>query len=238
MVEDFEPNPHRRAGDLVNLFRENLLAIDLQDTFVPHIIDSGRGYQVWCQHHAIMLRDTDKPQDDLPSIHRMVASGMLKAVANDRRLHRGPTLGTTIDTSVAELSRVARLPGTINQKTKRMAEYTRVGDVGPSPLQFLFEGEIPKYEQTLIRAGREERISDWRDIFSFLSEDAQRFITKGWTYPGRHEKCWHTAKSLAEQGASVEAVSEAIEIGAGLSNPPLHDYDWKRIVHQVAKEII
>lgn len=176
----------------------------------PIIIDSGRGMQAW-----IRLADTllDDQEGDFESrrVDRMTARRVngywLKRL--DERL--GLIYGCRIDTSVSDLPRVMRCPGTFNVKTGRMASFIvhtdrvftglanrlitgtpRTAIENPEPTEGIAPGQA------------------WQDVFVHLTRMAQVYLTQGQAEPGRHKVMWHTAKKLKEVGVTRKEALKAL----------------------------
>lgn len=183
---------------------------------LPLIIDSGRGVQAWIRLADIVLDDRC-PQGKLwhsddDVIHRKTARRVngywLKKL--DERL--GVCHGCRIDTSVSDLPRVMRCPGTRNVKTGRKARFLHLTDhrfyglaellVTGTPDKAMEDPEPPAE----ITPGR-----PWQEVFSHLTLTAQTYLLRGQAEPGRHKVMWHTAKKLRELGVTREEARRALK---------------------------
>jgi len=172
----------------------------------PIIIDSGRGRQAW-----IRLGDYPFDGEYTPRVDRSMARRAngywLKKL--DERL--GMCHGCRIDTSVSDLPRVMRCPGTINMKTGRQARFVEWPDtvfeglgtrlIVGTPKRFLVDPEPP----TGVAAGQE-----WTSVFQHLTLMAQNYLRFGQEEPGRHKVMWHTAKKFQELGVLKEEARKAL----------------------------
>jgi hypothetical protein len=174
----------------------------------PIIIDSGRGRQAWIRLEDVPLHDFKAPEGATTrGVARRSNGYWLKTL--DEKL--GMCHGCRIDTSVSDLPRVMRCPGTINMKTGRQARFVEwpatvfVGLakklVDGTPKRFLVD---PDPVQGLA-AGLE-----WTTVFPHLTQMAQNYLRYGQDEPGRHKVMWHTAKKLSELGCSKEEARKAL----------------------------
>lgn len=178
----------------------------------PIIIDSGRGYQSWIRLEDLFLYTKGEkiPYQDSRierNIARRVNSHWLKRL--DERM--GLMHGCKIDTSVSDLPRVMRCPGTINVKTGRMAQFVHATD-------HVFGG----LAELLVTGTPKEAVSDpepaegvapgqpWQDVFPHLTRMAQEYLKFGQEEPGRHKVMWHTAKKLHELGVTRQEAWRAL----------------------------
>lgn len=178
----------------------------------PIIIDSGRGMQAWIRLDDYHLVDESSAIDT--GAHTLTRS-MARKVHGYwlKRLDEfcGPNEGCRIDTSVSDLPRVMRCPGTINQKTGRktrivvpsQAVFSGFADVliRETPSAVFFEPEPIEG----LAAG-----AKWQDVFVHLTRMAQDYLTRGQAEPGRHKVMWHTAKKLRELGVTRSEASKAL----------------------------
>jgi len=169
----------------------------------PIIIDSGRGMQAW-----IRLGDIDL--DQMPggrSVARRANGYWLKTL--DERL--GVCHGCRIDTSVSDLPRVMRCPGTINVKTGRATRFV-------VPSAEVFDGLASKLvigtpKKALEDPPAPEGIEPgqpWQSVFPHLTLMAQNYLRVGQEEPGRHKVMWHTAKKFFELGVTRKEAKKAI----------------------------
>jgi len=172
--------------------------------YPPITIDSGRGRQAWIRLQDVPLDDSG--ENVHPRVARAVNGYWLKKL--DERL--GLVHGCRVDTSVADLCRPMRCPGTVNQKTGRQANFiVRTGHVFRG-LETLLTVGTPKEVTaappvTVSRPGL-----SWQKAFSSLTLTAQTYLLHGQEEPGRHKTMFHTAKKLQEVGCTRESVRRAI----------------------------
>lgn len=173
----------------------------------PWVIDSGRGVQAW------LLGAPVRPS----------APGWKEAV---RRGHRSiieaisTPSGYVLDPKVCDVARVVRLPGTINQKTGERAYFVSRGEPVNGLLELVLRHDPGEAEPEL-GTDRPESVDSYMHVWTNLTGTAQTFITRGFTYPGRHTVMWHTADVLCREGLTREAVERALLLGARVSTPPL-----------------
>ena len=167
----------------------------------PIIIDSGRGYQAW-----IRLEDVEFDETTTRHVARRVNGYWLKRL--DEKL--SVAKGCRIDTSVSDLPRVMRCPGTVNQKTGRLARFIVESDEVFTGLASLLTVGTPQnllieVPPTPVVPGR-----SWQKVFGHLTVMAQNYLLHGQVEPGRHKVVWHTAKKLREVGCTVEETRKAL----------------------------
>lgn len=197
---------------------------------MPVIIDSGRGVQAWIRLCDIPLDDgfqqgrivgaADAGGGSTDVIHRATARRVngywLKKL--DERF--GVVHGCKIDTSVSDLPRVMRCPGTLNVKTGRMSRFIHVTDQRFSGLAQLMVTGTP--EDALHDPVPTEGIEPgqpWQMVFQHLTRSAQSYLTQGQAEPGRHKVMWHTAQKLKELGVSRSEARKALKHANGLAGP-------------------
>jgi hypothetical protein len=126
----------------------------------------------------------------------------------DKRV--GLTNGCRIDTSVSDLPRVMRCPGTYNVKTGKMARVLEAPSHVFRDLPSALLKPIP--HSALIDPVRKSGApgQTWQKVFHRLTLMAQQYLLEGREEPGRHKVMWHTAKKLAEVGCTVEEARKAL----------------------------
>lgn len=187
-----------RALDEALLWFGEWNGIDFRGT-PPIIVDSGRGLQAW-----IRLNDTPLVEGDLViggfglsrQTARRVNGYWLRKLDEKLKVCHG----CRVDTSVSDLPRVMRCPGTVNEKTGRETRF-----VCTSPNIFLDLTArimaVPKSalvdppSVATVKVG-----TKWQKVFHLLTRTAQTYLTLGQEEPGRHKAMWCTAKKLQEIG--------------------------------------
>ncbi len=172
------------------------------------IVDSGRGVQVWMHFERTPLT-----QGELRSSINRATAALLRLVQPEQ------SFGCRVDTSCADLARVARLPGSTNQKTGRIAtiihnDYTTflrldsllALDPGPPPPPV-----IPNH----IKGAK------LGFVLPYLTFTAASFLTQGASSPGRHARAYAAAASLREVGIDIEQAQEWVALGGRCCDPPL-----------------
>lgn len=220
----------RRALDEALMLLGEWMSVDFSKQ-QPIIIDSGRGAQAWIRLEDIELSDEveqgrihGKEREEGGgdyTVHRATArrvnSYWLKKL--DERLR--VAYGCRIDTSVSDLPRVMRCPGTFNMKTKRattfvtapeccFAGFAHLLTVG-TPQEYMIEPETKA-----VAPGQK-----WQMVFCHLTKMAQDYLTLGKEEPGRHKVMWHTAKKLAEVGVSRVEARRALSRANKLKGPDM-----------------
>ncbi len=187
----------------------------------PILIDSGRGVQAWIRLEDIELSDTCAQghivQDYMAGrtlIHRATARRVNGHWLGKLAKFLGERYGCALDTSVSDLPRVMRCPGTRNIKTGRLAKFIHSTDhvfeglasllVQGTPDTALYDPEPPAD----IVPGQ-----PWQTVFAHLTRSAQQYLTQGQAEPGRHKSMWHTAKKLKELGVTRHEARRALRWG-------------------------
>lgn len=179
----------------------------------PVILDTGRGAQVWFRFDPVPV---DRWDFTLP--------GFLNAVS---RSFSWPLHDCILDRSVANVTHLCRMPGSINQRTGRMVRITRQGTPIPQHrvqqiLHTFYEPPVPP----AIRPG----IASVGQALPFLPLTAATFLTEGVDEGDRHRAACSTVYSLREYAIREEAISAAVHRGAQLCSPPLPAREVERIL--------
>lgn len=195
----------------------------LGERFHPHLIDSGRGAQLWFPVAPTPLLD---PLDRLR--WRALLGLFLRRLAD--RLT--PRFHCRVDTSCADLPRVGRLPGSLNHKTGRVAHLLEFGVRSETLLTRLqLWGETASHEESRhLSICGVRKPSRWREVLDSLNTTSRRFITEGVSEPGRHSAAYATARRLRELGVSKDVVFPVLCFGASLCDPPLKRSELPRII--------
>lgn len=168
----------------------------------PLIIDSGRGTQAW-----IRLEDVWLPGPEMRSLARRVNGYWLKRLDEECGLYAG----CRIDTSVSDLPRMMRCPGTFNLKTGQMARIAHWSNMVYRGLASRMTERVPS--QVLVDPDPPVGVAagqPWQMVFAHLTRMAQNYLTFGQEEPGRHKVMWHTSKKLQELGVTREEARKAI----------------------------
>lgn len=185
---------------------------------VAYRIYSGRGYQYWVP----VERTPELSTKDYYLKAEQAMAGIIRSVPEQS--------GWVADTSCSDLARVVRCPGSINQKTGRRAIVEREAATGPT-MNILLEyaEQAPEIQERTPIANSGSFIQVW----PHLTGTAKKFLVNGTGSPGRHSKCFHTAKLLDELGVSKGTAMAWLEVGALRCEPELALSEVGRIIRQV-----
>lgn len=233
-VDPIGPGPHapRAAAEEVLASAQEWFGKDFSRRR-PLMIDSGRGVQIWIRLDDRLLIDAgDAPRGAYERpIPRRAQAYWLERLNTIIK----PEHGCHVDTSCSDLPRVMRCPGTVNQKTGRMAEF-----IEPSAHVFAGLADI------LVNGTPPERLTQpevvalpegmpWQVVYPVLTFTARKFIDHGAEEPGRHKTVFATARALFDRGLTMTAVLEACRLGNGRSSDPLPDSEIQRTVGSAAR---
>lgn len=180
----------------------------------PTHIDSGRGSQLW-----LILGHPCPP----------TLAGAVRRFIHTLATQVGTVHGCRVDTACADLARLARLPGTINQKTGRQAKILDMG--APMDAEWLSAWDSGVEEGTSSPVAPPPRAprTRWPDIEPWLTRTAKEFICEGVTEPGRHKGCVAAARSLVEVFCDPAVAWGLLRGGAERCSPELPHDEVRRI---------
>lgn len=214
-VENQTPMP-----DFIAAVRQVFSVID--PDLKPAIINSGRGVQMW-------VRLPEYPCDS-PTERAQCAAVNRGFLLRFRDVVT--PLGWRLD-MLSDLARIARLPGSMNQRNGAFAAILDPGTVAPTvTLDWLIQNfyrplpissPVTNYSQD----------ATWEQVKDDLPFRAQRFLTYGATAGERHETCFHVCKSLHERGVTEESALEALCWGNEACKEPLQMFELREILNQV-----
>jgi len=177
-------------------------------------IFTGRGYQLWVP----VLKDDSTVQQVLPDmayhyehLNRCFLS-YVESLMTD-------SPGWIIDRSCSDLARVVRCPGSINQKTGKMASVISYPDrvpLKPYHLEAIAKEYTPPDPPV---KDVPERRSDISWVLPHLTVLAKEFLFNGVERPGRHAACYHTIKLLHELGVPELVALEWVFLGVAKCRP-------------------
>lgn len=182
----------------------------------PAIIDSGRGIQLWYRLRDYMLDDSGV----VPLFTRLVPRRTMQYWLNQLAdIPEVKMSGCCIDTSVSDLPRVMRCPGTINLKTGRRSSIMQpLGEILASLGWDMVQATPPKTFDTapgiMVHSS-----APWQTTFHHLTRRAQEYLTQGKEEPGRHAAMWHTVKKFHEIGVSMEQARAAVTHANNILGP-------------------
>jgi len=180
---------------------------------LPLIIDSGRGMQAWIRLEDIVLDPNVARKDGIdagrihPKTAARVNSHWLKRLSDRLKVVHG----CQIDTSVSDLPRVMRCPGTYNAKTGRKACIVNYTDEVFEGFAYLLSTIDEKYLDEPESDVEIESGQTWQRVFHHLTRTAQTYLTAGWSEPGRHKTANHTARTLREKGCTRHECWKALK---------------------------
>lgn len=181
---------------------------------VSVVIDSGRGRQAWISVLPVALRN--------PS-HR----GQVEAATSAWLFDLDPfAFNCRVDVSCRDLSRVARLPGTLNSKSGRMSSIISLPTSSLDPERIM--ACLPPEQGTEHRAMPDASLAE---LLPALTETAISFLTEGVFSPGRHSACYACARACAQARVFRTRALDLLLTGASLCHPPLPSRDVVRILN-------
>lgn len=194
----------------------------LNQSLFPTIIHSGRGVQLILSLEPLHLDD---------ALRRQVRAGVgafLRAVmVGPSSSPPAPVYGCVVDTSCSDLARVARMPETVNLKTKVESRIENRGVLAEG----LAQGILALAGRVVEEIETPSIVADsWQQVWHLLTARAQRFLMEGSTSPGRHTSAYACARSLRERGLQPEKAVRVVANGAALCDPPLPTHEVQRIV--------
>jgi hypothetical protein len=197
---------------------------------VPAIIHSGRGVQLWVHTPPILLD---------PESRRAIRFASGEVLKRLDELTKESFDGLyRIDTGCANLDRLARMPGTINQKSGQPAVLL---DPGRSCVDLAgrlcrFSGSPPP----AVEFDGGERLEDWRKYVRHkLPPSVKDFISFGVESPGRRARGFACAAAMRDNGATRSAALDAVWQGFTKSRgaEPLTITDASKVVDSAFRGI-
>ena len=176
------------------------------------VIDSGRGFQMWILIEPIPIIGEG-------SLSRGVRN-FIHTLADDWKR----TGGYAIDPSCSDLSRLARLPGTLNSKTGFLAKILKLAIPTPALWLFPFDSDA----QNAVLEPSTPRVK-WPDVASAITHAAYDFIVNGIEEPGRHKAAVACARSLKDACVPVDDALDYLLLGASRCTPALKPDDIIRL---------
>jgi hypothetical protein len=215
ILVDIDPiEPSAQPGEALWEARDMLESMEV-DPWSMTVVDSGRGIQCWIRFKPLTV---DK------QLARTV-----KNFVNTLSAEFGTRYGCVIDSSCSDLARLARLPGTMNQKTGREARLVVEGDVQSAAFLFHHQEDGPIVWEVPIPGLR----TTWPQAAMFLTLTGREFIQFGVEQTRRHKCCYAASKSLLEAGVPEAIATEWLLKGAERCDPPLESGEVLRIVKRV-----
>ncbi len=205
--------PMRAATLAAELLHERGIPVDCMV-----FLDSGRGVQLWLMHPLTPVEDIPDCADRVAALVRWIATRMLLG-----------RYGCVVDTSCSDLARLARLPGSVNQKTGLQTSLMTLPEP-TEPWLCSIPFEPPSRAQSSGLGGHYTR----GRIFARVTQAARAFLEDGKVEPGRHFACIATVKSLEEIGVPEEIAAKLThKSAADLCEPPLPPHDVDKMLDQV-----
>ena len=170
------------------------------------IINSGRGVQGWLR--------LAPPLELTPELRSVCE----RATARFLALLDTGQYGCRVDTSCSDLCRVARLPGSVNQKSQQFAGFfSSATEFFPVDSLLAFDPGPPDERD---RPDMSER-TILGLVLPHVSYRAYIFLTDGVSSPGRHAAAYAAAASLRDLNVREEVAAEWVADAAKLCSPPL-----------------
>lgn len=175
------------------------------------LVYSGRGYQWWIllDHAPVELAAR------IPTFLRRVAE-------------RSQLTTSMVDLSCADLPRLARMPGTVNPRTGRKAEFISGVKAQPALWPWLLDCE-PLPPPPPIEVPAISSLS-WQVYFYHLTLSARKYILEGCEKGRRHQQAFATAASLHDVGAAATVAFDAVAFGNDLCSEPLSPVEIRHAV--------
>lgn len=178
---------------------------------------SGRGIQLWIPLDAVDFDNSSTSRHKVQACQRYWLEQLERRRRDDR---------VRIDVSAcADLPRLFRCPGTVNQKTGEMARFLHSFEMKANPgLASKILAYTPDYAQapppeapTMVIRG------SWQAAVAYMSREGANFLTYGAVEPGRHRAACAAARSLAELGVAESEIVDALTLGCARSRPAIED---------------
>jgi len=247
---DLDPTSERPdlglAEEFVGYFMMNYLGLT---KLHYHLVNSGRGWQLWFPLKVEYLGegiDDPKVAVHTQSLPRMFdlydisedntmllplreaaprAMSYWLNLMKQRLEQAAPNCGVTIDTSVSDLPRVMRMPGTLNFKTFREAHVMREAKgvnlgLGHKLIHYA-PYNVWRNDDAATYAMAEGATYHHYLVHPGMKVAARKFITEGETEGGRHKAAAAALLSLKELGCNATEAEAALLWGARLCSPPL-----------------
>ena len=183
--------------------------------FNPLWLMTGRGQQAW------ILFDPVPMTDEL----RWGVKGFVNFVSATF----GIAYGCVVDTTCSDPARLARLPGTVNQKTGVHASLLLRARGPNDPFKLI---QYTQEEKSFVRPPSGIRAT-WPQAAGYLTNTAREFIMFGVEQTRRHKCCYATARSLMEAGVPEPVATGWLLKGAERCEPELEPGEVLRIARRV-----
>lgn len=228
LMLDFDPLvPAPLEAQLLSAITNTLES--LSGTPLHYPVNSGRGLQVW-----IPL-----PENSLTIPEAQL---LVKGLVNYLREEMATSLsecGYMLDPSCAELSHLARFPGSINPKTGRRAHFLDARGTEPISLSVLDKIKaqpVHVMEPTSLPPTSSPWYTD--AILNALGTNNRAFINYGTSSAreSRHVRAWSAAKQLKDSGCDADLAAYLLWQGAEKCEPSLNLSDpgyIKRLVKEL-----
>ena len=211
-----DASPALAAGHTLGNILKNFPNIDWAKAVT--VIDSGRGHQIWIEVESTPIKGREHAQRI-----EQVMSSLFHRINHSFG-------GCRIDPSCSDLSRVARCPGTVNQKTGARATIMHRYSTWPltpipaAAILAAFPDEPP------LSKGAPMASLKIGDLLPHLSQRAANFLTEGVGSPGRHAAAYAAAASLRDLGVGEKDATPMVVTGGRLCRPPMNEEESIRPV--------
>lgn len=248
---DLDPITDTPELDLARKFVEHFMSNYLGMMHLKyHLIDSGRGWQMWFPLHSVALKwdngpmgtniivRTDPLARDFELSDTVVGSRILPLreaapramsfwlnMMKQRMEQQLPDCGVTIDTSVSDLPRVMRMPYTRNVKTGRETSILRK-TLGWNPglgEKLISYAPYSVWKEDEYADVEMPEGASWHLWLTHpgMKVNARIYLTEGVSEGGRHKAATAALLALKELGCPAEQTQAALLWGASLCTPPL-----------------
>jgi len=194
----------------------------IRRAFLPResitVLNTGRGVQMWLE---IAKNDLVQPAE----VER-ATSTFLRCMANEQHY------GCRVDTKCSDLARIARVPGSVNQKTGIATTLIRTAKIPVDP-SFVLRHQPAELTEPKVKIKSANLLAIW----PHLTVTAEEFIFDGRAEPGRHNDAFASGANLAQLGVPIERAREIVLRGSRKCRPKLGFLDTSRAVENAYRRV-
>jgi len=215
VTKEAKEDPHEAllAGGMVASHISEIIPGSLK---ALSVISSGRGCQMWLEIEPTKIESNE---------HRQRIE---RATSHFLRLIDTHECGCRVDPSCSDLSRVARCPGTTNQKNGGLAYfiYPTVG-LTPIPAEAILS-LAPN--EPIVEHESPQSFTGLAQMLPHIGQRPATFLTEGVSTPGRHSAAYAASASLRELGIPESQAVALVIAGGSYCRPILRPLEISRIV--------